>query len=280
MMFLKRLKRYFLVIFLGNPDPPVVEQPKISLLIPFTSKNKDRNASFNWLVRYWRNELPEAEIVVGTSKSRPFCKGEALNDAARKATGKVLVIIDADAYLDGVIIDTAANEILENIDNHLWLVPYRRLYRLTKQITREILQSDPRDPMRVPDPPPEDWVQNQGHSQRYGHRYGAMIMMFPREALDVIGCFDERFKGWGGEDVALVRALDTLWGKHKSTDNSIFHLWHNVIGKDYRTRSWEGQKHSNAKLAMRYHRASRKPSEMRELVKEACKFKRHKGKKK
>lgn len=247
-------------------------RPKISLLIPFSSDNPDRQRAFEWLTTYWRNELPHSEIVVGHSTSEIFCKAEALNDAVSRSRGRVLVVLDADTYMPGEVINDTADKILENIDNRLWYVPYRYLYRLTKEVTEEILSSDPTDPLRIPFPPPPEYIDNPGHIIKYGHRYGAMITMFPREAFDELGCFDERFKGWGGEDIALVRALDTLWGKHKTLNGPVFHLWHPFIGKDHRTRMWEGQTsaNSNAKIVNEYHKATRHPKKMRKLVDEGC----------
>lgn len=280
-MFSKKLKVFFLsLVFLlhfriGRKKP----QPKISLLIPFSSKDPIRKASFKWLLQYWKTELPDAQIVIGHSYSTPFCKGEALNEAAKKATGKILVILDADAYLSGKIINHCATRILEEEakGNHLWYVPYRHLYRLKQGITQRILASDPSDPYRIASPPLPILVEDNGNMAKYGHRYGAMIMIFPREALDTLGCFDERFKGWGGEDIALLRALDTLYAKHKTTKNSIFHLWHPFIGNTYRTRKWKGQTNanSNGNLASKYNRATRHPSLMRKLVDEGCKCKEY-----
>lgn len=247
-------------------------RPKLSLLIPFSTKDPVRKKHFRWLVKYWAHELPGAEIIVGHSESEIFCKGEALNDAVRKSTGKVLVILDADAYMDGSVLDRCADRILEELHhgNHLWYVPYRHLYRLRKHITKEIIASDPKCPLRLPSPPDRGDYENSQDHTRYGHRYGAMCMMFPREAYEVLGCFDERFRGWGGEDVALLRALDVLWGKHKTTPNDILHLWHPFIGESHKTRMWDGQEHGNVNshLANRYHHASRNPSDMRKLVDE------------
>ena len=258
---------------------PEKHRPKISLLIPYRASNRQRKIVFRWLLHYWRNELPEAEIVVGRSKSKVFCKTEAFNDAASRATGRVLVLLDADTYMPGGIIDNCADRILEELDNHLWFVPYRHLYRLNKKITQAIINSDPRNPLRLPSPVPEEDLDDNGLKSSYGHRYGAMIMIFPREALEVLGCFDERFKGWGGEDVAILRALDTLWGKHKTTRNDVLHLWHPVIGRSYKSRMWGGQnKQFNANLANQYHRATRHPSKMRALVDEGCKARTKKGK--
>lgn len=269
---MNKIKLLFNKIFKRQSKKP---QPKISLLIPVSSSNSSvRNRSLKWLLKYWSHELPDAEVIVGYSTTKVFCKGKALNDAAAKATGKILVIIDADAYIQGSIINQCADIILENMHNHLWYVPYRHLYRLTRAITESILQSSPADPLRLPTRPPQEYIENIGHSSQYGHRYGAMLMMFPREALTTIGGFDERFKGWGGEDVALLRALDTLYGKHKTSNNSILHLWHPIIGDTYKTRMWKGQEtpSPNMPLANQYHRATRQPTKMRQLVNEGNKF--------
>lgn len=271
-MCLRKLRAFFLKIFFSKCYR---EQPKISLLIPFSSKDPVRIKSLKWLLEYWSYELPEAEIIIGKSRGKVFCKGEALNDAVKKSSGRILVILDADAYISGKVINHCADRILEEIYNHLWYVPYHNLYRLKKEITKEIIESDPWNPLRLPSPPPSCYVEDNGHRSKYGHRYGAMIMMFPREAYETLGCFDERFKGWGGEDIALLRALDTLYGKHKTTRNDILHLWHPFIGGDYRTRMWKGQTSGNinSELANKYNRATRHPNKMRKLVNEGCEYK-------
>lgn len=261
-------------------EPPVRPKHKISLLIPFSMEDRHsiRTVAFRWLLEYWKYELPDAEVIVGHSRGKIFCKGEALNNAARKANGDVLVIIDADTYIEGSVITQCADRILEELDNHLWFVPYRHLYRLNKDITNLIVHSNPANPLRIPTPPPPEYLDDNGNKSSYGHRYGAMIMIIPRQALEVLGCFDERFKGWGGEDIAFLRALDTLYGKHKTTDNDVLHLWHPFLGKDYMTRRWEGQRkgfgQANQKLAQRYHKATGNPAQMRALVDEGCKKRR------
>lgn len=272
-MCLKKLKAFFLNKFRRKV------KPKISILIPFSSKDKIRKRNFKWLLKYWKYELPDAEVIIGHSKSKIFRKGEALNDAARKARGDIFIILDADGYLDGSVIENCANKILEEIKygNRLWYIPYFSLFRLTKETTELIIKSNPSNPVRINDPLPSQ-IENGGNVSRYGRRYGAMIMIFPREAYDILGCFDERFEGWGGEDISLLRALDTLYSKHKNTKNNILHLWHPFIGENYKTRKWHGQKNSglNGKLAMKYSKANRNPSEMRKLVDEGCKYKNKK----
>lgn len=248
------------------------QRPKISLLIPFSTKDPIRKRNFKWLLEYWQAQLPDAEIIIGHSKSKIFCKGEALNDAVSRSTGKVLVILDADAYLSGDTISRCADRILEELEygNHLWYVPYRSLWRLTRETTEQIIHNHKAyEAPNLDDFTPFPYqVEGDGTKAKYGHRYGAMIMMFPRQAYELIGCFDERFKGWGGEDVALLRALDTLWGKHKTLNINIHHLWHPYIGGNYQERRWEGQEYGsvNSRLAIKYHQATRKPTEMWKLI--------------
>jgi hypothetical protein len=253
-------------------------RPKISLLIPFTTNDQYRRDSFRWLLDYWQAEMPDAEIIIGHSPSRLFCKTEALNRAAKKANGKVLVLLDADAYISGDILNDCADTLLEELEQgyQTWYVPYRHLYRLNESTTSVILESDPKDPIRLSDPPPDVYLDNEPHAAKYGRSFAALIYMIPREAFDTLGCFDERFnQGWGGEDISTLRALDVLWGKHKTTDNGVFHLWHPKIGDTFRTRAWQGQLagETNRDLAIRYKIASQNPSVMRELVDEGCEYK-------
>src|SRR6185369_7450826 len=121
--------------------------PRISLLIPFSSTDPQRKRVFRWVLDYWHAALPDAEIVIGRSSGQPFCKTQAFNRAARKATGDIFVLLDADAFLRGSLIATAAERIVADLAEgfHLWFVPYRHLYRLTSEITARIVASDPAD---------------------------------------------------------------------------------------------------------------------------------------
>lgn len=51
------------------------------------------------------------------------------------------------------------------------------------------------------------------------------VIVVPRQAWRTLGGFDERFTGWGGEDVAFARAARTLVGVDRLA-GQIWHLWH------------------------------------------------------
>ena len=112
----------------------------------------------------------------------------------------------------------------------------------------------------------------------YGNKFGALCMIMPREAFIRVRGMDDRMRGWGGDDLGLVCALDTLRGPHFTLPHDIFHLWHpQIISGDwdpakpnYRVRMWAGQDAplANDQLAMRYARANGDPENMQAIIEE------------
>jgi len=256
----------------------------ISILIPFQSLDPQRRENYQWLKRYWRAQLPGAEIITGRDinaiyRKIPFSKSVAVNDARSQATGDILAIIDADGYVDADSVLLAAKRIRKarKRGHKLWFVPYRRFFRLGQEAARRVLDSSPKYPYRFPTPPAPEDVQETGNAQ-VGHWYGAMAQILPKEAFDTVGGWDVRFRGWGGEDHAAMRATDTLYGPHKTLDCQVLHLWHPMRTPDGQTsewvhwkyRTWAGQtEHSaNDALSGRYYGATGHPTRMRSLVDE------------
>ena len=245
------------------------KRPKISLLVPFRADDAGRQRNWDWLRHYWQCQLPDAEIVIGKDRGHPFSKTAAVNHAAKHAKGKFFVILDADAYLDPVSITTAVAKI-ERAERHghrLWFIPYRVLYRLTEEATNDLLfWGHPCLPYQSFDD--GDILSQEG--SHHGRRFGAMAQVMPREAFFAAGGMDPRFRGWGGEDVSFVRAVDTMWGKHKTIDGDIYHLYHQKIGTDWRDRIWKDQRRPrvNENLASRYDRANNQTETMQSLINE------------
>jgi len=254
----------------------------VSILIPFRcpSAGDQRTKNVEWLKRYWRAQLPGAEVIVGEddSEGQPFSKSKAVNDAASRASGDVFVIVDADGYIPVDRVEHCVAEIrrARKAGQRLWFVPYRMFYRLTEAGSRLLLASDPRKPHRFASPLPQEYVLNDT-DPAIGHWYGAMIQIMPREAFECVGGWDERFRGWGGEDHAAMRAMDTLWWPHKTLPTEVLHVWHPQLGPQgpktlvsWRERMWEGQEDPqiNSKLSHRYYAAQNKPPQMRRLVDE------------
>src|SRR5271156_4397965 len=127
----------------------------ISILVPFHCPNKDdqRVKNWEWLKKYWECHLPGAQIVEGTDwhavmSNAPFSKSAAVNNAAAKATGDILAIVDADGFINADVVLEAAEKIREarKRGHRLWFVPYRWFYRLTEECSKKLLRSKPCHP--------------------------------------------------------------------------------------------------------------------------------------
>lgn len=257
----------------------------ISILVPFHCNDPEsqRAKNWTWLKKYWHAQLPSAEIVMGTdarseNEQVPFSKACAVNDAASRATGDVFVIVDADGYI-------GAEEVLQCVEDirtarkqgkRLWFVPYRKFYRLNEFASNLLLESSPKVPKQFSTPPLPCYIQSSDGSL-FGHWYGAVIQIMPREAFYEVGGWDERFRSWGGEDHAAMRATDTLWWPHKTLPGQVLHVWHPMISPNgilpwvsWKERMWERQTTTgdNDKLSGRYYGAQGDKKRMRKLVDE------------
>lgn len=240
----------------------------VSIVIPFLTDNAERARNLDWLVRYWTAKLPKAQLIICTDCHKPFRKTNAVNSGFRLATGDVIAIIDADAFLDHRAVLEAARRIRE--DRREWFIPYRRMYRLTRYVTELVVSSDPSDPLILGDPPVSHaWIDEGGQS--VGHHYGALASIMPREAFEAVRGMDPRFEGWGGEDISFMRSIDTLYHRHKTLDEPAYHLWHPTKAGVWKgTKQWEDQPRAtmNTALTVRYNRAFNDPEAMRKLVDE------------
>lgn len=260
----------------------------ISIIIPFRESRMypRQRENFKWLKKYWKKQLPGAQIIVGRDRCEDlsFSKSAAVNDGVSRATGDILVIVDADGYISIEAVLYCAKEIrrAREEDHRLWYVPYRHFYRLTEQASDRVLASSPCDPYLFPTPPcPEDIQSRLGSGEGRGHWFGALIQIVPREAFDRVGGWDERFRGWGGEDHSIMRATDTLYWRHKTLPGQVLHLWHPMFSDEgtgdwfpWSKRLWDDQEKAgnNFKLAARYSAANGDRERMQALVDEgkAC----------
>lgn len=268
----------------------------ISILVPMGGTDRFRHADWSWLRQYYIEHLGASiEIIIGRDrkseqrwyrKPLPFSKTCAVNDAFKRSHGDIIVILDSDAYIETGVITHCAERIRAARERcvRLWFIPYKLIARLTPAATREVLASEPWNPLRFSDPPPPNDVEdNNGSGPSSGKDYGAMIMILPREAFECVGGMDPRMRGWGGDDGSFVHAVDCLWSwpnGHKNTPNDVLHLWHPKFDAPHgpndppwRTRIWANQDvpGGNDWLAMCYKTASKSPKSMRKLVDEGFK---------
>lgn len=224
---------------------------RASVLIPYKPDNCMRDELFRWVIKFYNNVIPEVELCIGESLSEPFNRSMAVNNAAKMATRDIFVIADADVIYDPEIIVQA----IEVLNENAWIVPYGRWLNLSIESTKELLKSSPEWPLPIK-------VKTQNRFKHYNPVSGVIVV--PRNNFEIVNGFDERFVGWGSEDVAFADALDTLCGSYKRIDNnSIFHLWHPKIGAEGNPNY-----NHNIKLYERYAERKGNKKEMEELIKE------------
>lgn len=252
--------------------------PQLSILVPFRDDGEHRSRVWRWLRRYWRAQGLDAEIIQGFDDGgNPFSKAVAVNQAATLARGHIFLVLDADAYMSAATLQRCADHIetRSRSGTDTWLMPYNYLYRLAQDPTLRVLSSSPEDPAMpstaVPHPRLLE-IDYGGYdpSPNAGHQYGAMAMMMPRDGFYAVGGMDPRFRGWGSEDVSMLRSLDTLWGQHEVAVGPILHMWHERVGNNHLNRRWVGQpwEVANSRLAQRYATAYAEPEYMQGLADE------------
>lgn len=177
-----------------------------------------------------------------------FTKSMAINEAARESEADVLVLADADCWTDGI---EAAVEVA--LDGEPWAIPHRKVHRLTEKATEAVLSgAEPTGQPTVERP-------------YVGVKAGGVVVVRHEVLLDVP--WDERFKGWGRQDLSWRAAMTTLYGaKPWRGDAPLFHLWHPPAPR--RTRTQSLSKASEA-LYARYKAARFDERAIRELLKGA-----------
>lgn len=215
----------------------------VSLLVPWRSDGGVRDRLWAWCSDRWRRTAPDVEIVEGRSSDGPFRVGEALNDAASRASGELFFNIAADMVPDVEALNAAVPYALE----HGWAAPFVKTAFLTDTATAQLIAGDA---------DPETELDSEGivivnccNGPTVTHR----------DAWAEIGGCDNRFAGWGAEDLAFRIALATLIGDGPQLDATLLHLFH---GEGIEQETSDG----NRELFLRYEAANGNPDTMRELL--------------
>lgn len=232
---------------------------QVSVLVPWAPSTEvvsgpERDASWAWNEKRIRAFLPTAELVLGvpdvTGDPGVFSRSQALNRAAALATGDIFVVCDADTTYTATDF-LRAIELAE--DGH-WTLPLRYV-RLSQRTSAGWIASGPL--ARVPD----DW--ERGLEQEYPFANSGVVV-FPRAAFEAMDGFDERFKGWGGEDDAQRAALEALY-RAPTRVGIAYHLWHPRL-LEHTTQAPYGPE--SRVLADRYGAAAGSREEMLALIAE------------
>jgi predicted glycosyltransferase involved in capsule biosynthesis len=194
----------------------------ISLLIPYKSDHSYREKNWEWLKKRYSLLMPNAEICLGTSLSEPFSRAVAINDAFKKSSRNLLVIADADVFLDIKLIKFA----VAALDESPWIIPYDNINYLTLDGTIALLKEEPAANI-------ENTILPKNIYKYSGYKIFGGFCVLRKACFEKVGGFDEAFVGWGCEDDAFQRKLDAVFGKHLRFHSTLWHLYHPSASRSY-----------------------------------------------
>lgn len=200
----------------------------VSVVIPRSRVDSPaRQRAADYVRRWYAAHFPAWQVVEGWHERGPWVKGAAVWDALRHATGKTLVLADADCLVGVADLQGAVDAVMGGAP---WAIPHLMVRRLAQDVTEHVLRSDPAE-WSV------DAVTSYGGGDIYERQPGVPaspykgfagggLLVVNRAAYCATGGFPTTFHGWGAEDEALALILDTLVGKHVRGTGDLIHLWH------------------------------------------------------
>lgn len=219
----------------------------VAVWVPRRSGDPHRDAVWAWVRDWWARELPELPAPIeGVHEGGPFNRSAAINDAYRRAHDfDVAVIADADSIVDPAMLRMAISR--AGNDGQM-VIAFTRFAHLTRAMTARILAG-------------YDGSWEHGIDWALEGTCSSMIVV-PGAVWEATGGFDERFSGWGWEDVAFCHAASTFGGGFGRMPGTLWHLWHRPARGDH------GNEEHSAMLANRYRDALHDLDAMRQLCAE------------
>lgn len=185
-------------------------------LVPRRDDGGHRDRLWAYARKRWEILFPDWEIVEGHHDDGPFNRSMAVNRAA-KAAGDwdVGIVIDSDVMLkrSQVLKAVASAEAGKVTWGH------RRWRGISEDWTRRILEDQAQYGPEFKDVDLDILV------ERTNPLSWSCCIAIPRQIFDDLGGFDERFRGWGFEDMAFQSVIVGLYPWDR-VEGDVIHLWH------------------------------------------------------
>lgn len=186
----------------------------LSIIVPFKSDGKDREKIWNFLKKRYETLMPDAELCINEYDEVPYCKSASINNAVRKSTREILLIVDADILINIKDVEKAMSEVYDK-----GIVAPYKLVRFSEDATNKILENNN---FNIDD----SFIDS--NTQTFTTLCSA-ICIIKKEIFKKCGGYDERFKGWGSEDVAFYKCMHRVNGPiYKIPDFTMYHLYHQL----------------------------------------------------
>lgn len=171
-------------------------------------------------------------------------KAEAIHDAVRQGEGEVLVVTDADVWVDPEYVTAAVQKVAKS---GKWVMPHQMVYRLDAESSAQWA-------------PYEKFRFKCERLPYIGVPGGGMFIIRRSDYASVP--MDRNFVGHSGQDIAWAHAADSLLGHHTRLKGRMYHLHH----PPQPTKGDETYSFPNFALMRAYAKARSSKSRMRQLV--------------
>lgn len=222
-------------------------------LVPRRADGGHRDKLWEYARARWQQYFPDVEIFEGHHDAGPFNRSAAVNRAAAAAgEWDFGIVIDSDVMLSVSQVRAAIARAAET-GRVTW--GHRRWRGIREDMAIRIV-ADNRDMGAELSRDELDLI-----VERTNPLSWSCCIVIPRAVWDDLGGFDERFKGWGFEDMAFQSVVCGLYGWER-IEGDVVHLWHPrseeriVKGSGRETASAEYV--TNARLGRRYMVALRR----------------------
>jgi len=208
----------------------------VSIVVPLRCESEDRRAIWKWNKSRWESLFPNVELIEADSDDVIFSRSASRNQGVAKASGKVVILADADTVPVREYILSGLDAISHGAP---WVLPYAegRYYNFNKETTSSILSFHPDVDVMEP--------------KVWDHKITSWsgIVLVDKKNYQK---YDERFIGWGWEDNAFQIMMDKNIGKVVRIDGWVGHLFHKREDATFNTK----EELANRKLFNKVYRAS------------------------
>lgn len=214
----------------------------VAAIIPYRPEDRERERNWEctrlqWLRLGWK-------AYIGDHDGQPFSRSRAINNAAKQAGDvDVFCIADVDFLFGGDQAEEAAEVAFRECAH---VVPYSTMHVLGPAETKKVRDGQSPETVPILDSFSLSWV---------------CAAMVSRELFERVKGFDERFIGYGEEDLGFVASTGTL-GVKMRVNGLAYHLSHGEPAKDHPLRQ------QNRDLCSRYRGADGDVAAMQAILDE------------